>query len=117
VSGDNIQPLRVNKNLINVNSSIGNKVKEIKLSNLNDKMSPDECRGFDLQRVPTTSTVNLPNEKKSLSKTRSGSQNKSDKSGTPAPSSLSGQPKININITPPTKTKSDEKKLKLVQFR
>lgn len=50
-----------------------------------------------------------------MSKTRSGSQNRSDKSGAPPPSSSQGgQPKVNICVTP---TKKSEKKLKLVQFR
>lgn len=82
---------------------------------MNDKNSQGECEGFDLQRVPTTSTVSMPKETRAPSKTRRGSQTKSDRcpSGTPAPASAAGRPKIEI-ISP---VKSSDKKAKLLEFR
>lgn len=110
------QPLSVNKNLTNVNSSTdqSNAKENTNYQNLVDKQSFDGCPGFNLQRVPTTSTAAISREQRAISKTRCGSQNKSDNSGRPAPASYGNQPEINVTVAP---LKAKDKKLKLVDFR
>ena len=110
------QPLSVNKNLTNVNSSTdqSNPEENTNYQNFVDKQSFDGCPSFNLQRVPTMSTTAITRDQLALSNKRCGSQNKSDNSGRPAPASYGNQPEINVTVAP---LRAKDKKLKLVDFR
>ena len=107
------QPLSVNKNLTNMNSSTTDQ-SNIKCRNLADKQPSDGFAGFCLQRVPTTSTVAISKDQTTGSKSRCVSQNKSDTSGQPAPASVGGPSEINVTVTP---LKATDKMKKLKDFK